>query len=199
MAKDTKTKILDAALEIFARDGYEGTNIKDIAESVGIVKSALYRHFASKEEIMKGVCEMMEQYYQEHFGSVEALPSIPKTTDELYEMTRKMVEFTVHDKKDREIRRILFAEQFHDEKIRDLASKHFLYDTRDIFTKVFEKMIKKGTIKKADPEILAFSYTAPIASLVHLCDREPEKEEETMKTLKKFVKQFVDAYGAKKK
>ena len=36
MANDTKERILDAALTSFAEKGYEGTNLLDIAESVGI-------------------------------------------------------------------------------------------------------------------------------------------------------------------
>ena len=51
MAKDTKERILAAALEMFSKNGYEGTNVRDIAVSLGIVKSGVYKHYASKEEI----------------------------------------------------------------------------------------------------------------------------------------------------
>jgi len=84
MRNDTKEKILEAALTIFARDGYVGTNIKDIAEAVGLVKSAFYRHYESKEDVWNAVYEMTSSYYDEHFGSAERLSCIPKNTDELY-------------------------------------------------------------------------------------------------------------------
>lgn len=45
MAKTTKERILDAALEMFAENGYAGTNMRDLAQSVGLTKSALYKHF----------------------------------------------------------------------------------------------------------------------------------------------------------
>ena len=51
MAKDTKERILATALELFSQNGYDGTNVREIAASLGLVKSALYRHFSSKEEI----------------------------------------------------------------------------------------------------------------------------------------------------
>lgn len=197
MAKDTKERILESALDIFAQDGFAGTNIKDIADSVGIVKSALYRHFASKEEIWNAVYEMMHTYYIEHFGSVEALPKIPESTAELYETTMRMVDFTVHDKKVRQMRKIIVTEQFRHEKIRDLASNYFLYDTHDIFEKLFAGMMENGSIRKDDPGILAFAYTAPVTALIHLCDREPEKEEEAFETLDKFLKHFINEYGVK--
>lgn len=194
MAKDTKEKILDAALEIFARDGYDGTNIKDIADSVGIVKSALYRHFTSKEEIFRAVYERIASYYTEHFGSEDKLPFLPGNTDELYNMTMRMVDFTIHDKKIIQMRKILNVEQFRNEAVRRLASHYFLYDTEAMFTKVFTEMIENGSLKKADPKILALAYTAPITVLIHLSDREPEKEQEVMDKIRSLTVLFIDTY-----
>lgn len=195
VAKDTKEKILDAALEIFARDGFAGTNIKDIAESVGIVKSALYRHFESKEEMWNAVLDMMIEYYDRNFGTADRLPSVPKTAEELYDMTMHMVDFTIHDRRVIQTRKILLTEQFRDDRIRALASKYFLYDTEAIFAKVFEGLMNSGSLKKRDPYILALSYTAPITALIHLCDREPEKESEALDKADRFVRQFIDTYG----
>ena len=49
MASDTKEKILAAALEMFSRNGYAGTNIRELSASLGLVKSGVYKHYASKE------------------------------------------------------------------------------------------------------------------------------------------------------
>ena len=51
MAKDTKEKILDTALEMFSTNGYAGTNIRELTAALGLVKSSMYKHFESKEEI----------------------------------------------------------------------------------------------------------------------------------------------------
>ena len=51
MAKDTKERILMAALEMFSQKGYAGTNIRELTASLGLVKSSMYKHFSSKEEI----------------------------------------------------------------------------------------------------------------------------------------------------
>ncbi len=191
MAGDTKERILEAALEIFARDGYSGTNIKDIADAVGIVKSALYRHFESKEDIWNSVCEKMDFYYAEHFGSKDNLPPIPKDADELYEMTLRMADFTIHDRKIIMMRKIFLSEQFRDEKIRLMTSRYLMYNTADIFTKIFDGMMKNGAIKNGDCDILAFSYTTPVSALIQLCDREPDREDEVMEKLKRFIRFFI--------
>lgn len=195
MAKDTKERLLEAALEIFARDGYTGTNLKEIAGAVGIVKSALYRHFDSKEAIWEAVKDMMADYYENHVGFGDKLPAIPQNTDELIEMTMRTIYFTVHDKKIVQIRKLLQVEQFRDEKTCECANNYFLFRTEAMFTKIFSAMMDNETIKKCDPEILAFSYTAPITVLIHFCDRNPDRENEAMEKMRNFIRQFIETYG----
>ena len=48
MAKDTKERILAAALDMFSQNGYAGTNIRELTASLGLVKSSMYKHFESK-------------------------------------------------------------------------------------------------------------------------------------------------------
>lgn len=197
MAKTTKTEILEAALFIFARYGYEGTNIKNISEAVGLVKSGIYKHYESKEAIWNAVIDMMEEYYEEHMKARKDSLTIPQNVEELYQMTMGMVNFTLHDQKVILTRRILAKEQFRDNRVRELASRHFVYDLEGMFTKVFAGMMEMKIIKRCDPDTLAISYTAPISVLIRLCDRDPEKEPEVMEKIQKFVKLFISEYGMK--
>ena len=87
-------------------------------------------------------------------------------------------------------------EQFRDEHVRDLATKHFLTGIEFIFTKVFEGMMANKSLKEGDPAMLAFAYTAPISSMVHLCDREPEKRAEALEKIKAFTVFFVKEHEA---
>lgn len=196
MAKDTKQKILEAALDMFAKNGYAGTNLRELSASLDLGKSSLYRHFDSKEEIWNAVMDMMVSYYAEHIGSADGLPGIPQSTDDLYEMTMRMINFTVHDEKIIKTRKLLLTEQFHDERARKLATRYFLDGTQSIFTQVFAGMTEAGTLKKTDVDFLAFSYSSSITALVHLCDREPENIPETIKRIECFVKHFIEVFGA---
>jgi len=45
--------------------------------------------------------------------------------------------------------------------------------------------------------MLAFIFTAPISSLIQLCTREPDKQDEVMKRAEEFVKYFIDSYVVK--
>ena len=99
MENTTKERILDAALAGFAENGYKGTNLRDLAAGMGLSKSALYRHYESKEDIWNAVLDRMEAYYSARFGSPEKTPPAPQSCDELYDMTMRMLDFTMHDKK----------------------------------------------------------------------------------------------------
>ena len=194
MENSTKEKILDAALISFAENGYKGTNLRDLAAGMSLSKSALYRHYESKEDIWNAVIDRMEAYYVSRFGSPEKLPPVPKSCDELFSMTMRMLDFTMHDKRVILTRQLLLKEQFRDERARQLATLHSLSGTKEIYTKIFAEMIENGILKRDDPEMLALSYTTPITALIHYCDREPEKESEIMRQVESFVKHFIKMY-----
>ena len=195
VAKDTKERILDAALEMFSKNGYAGTNIRELSASLGLVKSGVYKHFESKKAIWNALLDEMIAYYAEHFGSPEHLPPVPDSLEEFIQMTMQMVNFTVRDERIIKTRKVLTLEQFRDERARGLATKHFLTGLTDMFTRIFAGMMEKGLLRKNDPGMLAFAYTAPISALIHLCDREPEKTDEAIAQIEAFSRHFVRVYG----
>ena len=198
MAKDTKERILAAALELFSQNGYSGTNIRELTASLGLVKSSMYRHFESKEAIWNALLDEMIAYYEEHFGSSEHLPPVPNSPEELTQMTMRMVNLTVRDERIVMMRKVLTLEQFRDVRARELATKHFLTGLTEMFTHVFTGMMEKGLLRRDDAKMLAFAYTAPISALIHLCDREPEKTEEAMAQIEAFSRHFIKTYGKDK-
>ena len=195
MAKDTKERILETALEMFSQNGYNGTNIRELTAALGLVKSSIYKHFEDKEAIWNTLLDRMIAYYDEHFGSTEHLPPVLDSLEALVAMTMRMVDFTVHDEKIVMTRKLLTIEQFRDDRARALATKHFLTGLSEMFTHVFSGMMDRGLLRRDDPAMLAFAYTAPISALIHLCDREPEKTEEALKQVEAFSRHFIKEYG----
>ena len=59
----TKARIEKEALRLFAAKGVDATSVRDIALSVGVADAALYRHFASKEEIGRVI-------FATHYGAL---------------------------------------------------------------------------------------------------------------------------------
>lgn len=196
MAKGTREKILEAALDMFSKNGYTGTNMRELMASIGYAKSSTYRHFESKEEIWSTLLDEMIAYYGEHFSSPEHLPPVPDSLEELVSMTIRMVRITTRDETIVKTRKVLTLEQFRDDRARDLATKHFLTGLTEMFTVIFAGMMEKKLLRRDDPAMVAFAYTTPIAALIHLCDREPEKSGEALEQVEAFSRHFIRVYGA---
>jgi AcrR family transcriptional regulator len=60
--KKTREKIIKVATKLFAKYGFAGTSMDDIADRVGIRKASLYHHFSSKQEIYE---ELIERVFSE--------------------------------------------------------------------------------------------------------------------------------------
>jgi AcrR family transcriptional regulator len=63
---DTRARIQQVALELFAEQGYERTSLREVAERLGVTKAALYYHFKSKEDIVRSFTE-------DYFSRLDAL------------------------------------------------------------------------------------------------------------------------------
>ncbi|MBE5794622.1 MAG: TetR/AcrR family transcriptional regulator [Clostridiales bacterium] len=195
MQNTTKDRILEEALILFAENGYKGTNLRDLAARLGLSKSALYKHYESKEAIWNALLDKMEAYYAQRFGSMDNLPKTPDSLEEFIQMSMGMIRFTVHDPQIILTRKLLLTEQFHDARVCKLATKHFLEGTANIYAKVFEGMMAKGLLQKQDPAMMAFSFTAPISALIHLCDRETERQPEAFARMEAYLRYFLDLHA----
>jgi AcrR family transcriptional regulator len=69
---DTRTRIQQVALELFAEQGYEKTSLREIAGRLDVTKAALYYHFKSKEDIARSLVE-------DYFGQIGALITWART------------------------------------------------------------------------------------------------------------------------
>ncbi len=57
IADQRRDKILDAAMGVFGRFGFQKTSVQDLADAVSISKPGLYLHFASKDDIFEAAME----------------------------------------------------------------------------------------------------------------------------------------------
>ncbi|WP_031081056.1 TetR/AcrR family transcriptional regulator [Streptomyces sp. NRRL WC-3549] len=62
---NTRQRIQDVALELFAEQGYEKTSLREIAERLDVTKAALYYHFKTKEDILNGIFEDLNRPVEE--------------------------------------------------------------------------------------------------------------------------------------
>ena len=193
MMKTSKEEILNAALVVFSQKGYEGALLRDISSLLGITKPALYKHYESKEALWNAMIDYVERYYSEHTRAASGT-TVPDNWDEFRELSLRQIDFTLHDETVRRVRRLLTMEQFRNKRTADLATKHFITDIETRYAEIFTGMMEKGLLETEAPELLAFRYTAPITMMIHMCDRDPDREREIMHRIEAHIRQFSDEH-----
>jgi AcrR family transcriptional regulator len=66
----TRQRLVEAAVRRFYRDGFRSVGIDQILSDVGISKTAFYKHFESKEDLMIAALEMQNEWLQNTFRSM---------------------------------------------------------------------------------------------------------------------------------
>ena len=134
MAEGTKERILRIALELFAQNGYLGTSMNDIAGQLGFTKAALYKHYASKQEILDKIVEQMNRMDHERAEAYEMPETEPDGFAEAYLHTpiQKIHTYSLaqfdHWTKEpfsSNFRKMLTLEQYRDPKLAQLQRQHF--------------------------------------------------------------------------
>ncbi len=84
-----KEQIVEAALSLIAAKGVRRLSMAALARRVGLVPSALYRHFGSKQEILQAAVQLIGQKARENMRAVRGLS--PNSLDRLELLLREIV------------------------------------------------------------------------------------------------------------
>jgi AcrR family transcriptional regulator len=79
-----KSRIIQAAIKVFSKKGYQGSSIDEIAEEAGMSKSTLYTYFKSKLDILKVISA--KQNIAEKFHKTFEGYDYPEALEEFYNM-----------------------------------------------------------------------------------------------------------------
>lgn len=87
-------QIIEAALEIVGMEGVQALSIAGIADKIGIVPSAIYRHFKSKDEVLDGVLEILKSRLLDNVSQVrkKKTKSLQRLRDLLLLHARMIIE-----------------------------------------------------------------------------------------------------------
>ena len=135
MAGDTKERILETALELFAQNGYLGTSMNDIAGRLGFTKAALYKHYTSKQEILDRIVERMNEMDYERAKQFE----MPEGN--LTEIVAAYQKTPI-------------------EKVRAYSKAQFLHWTEEEFSSCFRKMLTLEQYREPQMAQLYQNYLA---------------------------------------
>lgn len=197
--EDTKQKILDKALELFSTQGYDSVSVGELAKAVGIKAPSLYNHFPSKQAIFDAIVESTAVQYESDTDQINihvqnAAQDIPVfteiTADALFEKVRQIFEYSLHNETISRFRRMMTIEQFRSPELAALYSRRYVERVLDYHAGIFQALIAAGEITAEDPDALAMMYVSPVLTLIGICDRQPEREQECLGKLQNHVRLF---------
>lgn len=204
---DTKQRILDEALTLFSEKGYANVFVGEIAERVGIKAPSLYKHYKNKRAIFEAIIDEMNKRFEEQTkalninGTDAAADSkiYQKMSEEnLLELGRQFFLYYLHDDYNKRFRKMLTVEQFHDKELADLYSKLYVDDPLSYQSMLLGMVSQAGILHTDNVDVMTLHFYAPIYFLLTLCDRDPSREPQALKTLEEHIKQFDRLYGREK-
>ena len=181
MAGDTKERILETALELFAQSGYLGTSMSDIARELGITKGALYKHYKSKQEILNSIVERMNKMDYERAEEYEMPETQPDGFAEAYLRTPiekirayGMAQFDHWTKEhfSSNFRKMLTLEQYRDPKLSGLYHDYLATGPVEYMAAIFRKLTDSDEAAMQ----LALEFYGPMFLLYSVYDGADEKE-----------------------
>lgn len=199
---NTKQEILEAALNLFSVQGYEATSISQIADAVGIRKASLYSHFESKQKLLDALVDEVLTQYNDHSLFARADWEDPAFTRDKQGMTPDLavrmilgqVRYILHDPQIAKSRKLLTIEQFQNPQLAALQTKQNYTDVMRYFTGFVRFLIGEGALADGDCESMAAQLCLPVTVWINLCDREPERENETLELIERHIRQFFKLY-----
>ncbi|MGJ7912910.1 TetR/AcrR family transcriptional regulator [Neobacillus sp. LXY-1] len=155
----TRDKIIEAALVLFAKNGYEGTTLTEIAKAVGIQKPSIYNHFKSKEEIFLTIYEKLLWL---HIHQIEKLMEEIKglsAKDQLFEILNLTVQYHIQSEEQSTfLSRSVF---FPPENLKKQLREQFMVAedaVSEILRTIINNGMENGEIRKGNIEDLIMSY-----------------------------------------
>ena len=202
--EDTKQRILEKSLELFSAKGYDAVSVGEIAKAVGIKAPSLYNHFPSKQAIFDAIVESTAAHYEKDTGRTDIhvqnvkqdCPTFSHISEQaLADKVRQIFLYSLHDKTISQFRRMMTLEQFRSPELAALFSERYVDRMISYHAGIFRSLIAGGEIRDEDPDTLAWMYVSPIIVLLSVCDRQPERESESLAKLDAHVKLFFRTFN----
>ena len=195
---NTKEKILESALELFARDGYEAVSVSMIADELGITKGALYKHYLNKRAIFDSIVARMDARDYDNArrfdlpgNLLEGMPEKFKNTglEKLCAYTMAQFLYWTEDEFASRFRKLISLERYRNGEMNALYQRYFGTGALSYIEKIFEGLGGQVNVGRS-AALLALEFYAPVFTLISQVDGGSEPGELAAR-LKEHMEAFV--------
>ena len=160
-SEERRRQIIDAAIGIIHEHGYPALAMRELSRRVGISEPAIYRHFASKEDIVIGILDRVAGMNRALCTELEQLPSV---AEQLRAFIRYHYSFLVRH---REITSVVFSESiFQPHSVLQDKMRETLAARWELLRKLVERGQQEGVIVSVDSDDLTTMILGSIRLLV---------------------------------
>lgn len=170
----TRDKIMQTALELFSRRGYEGVSIMDITKEVGINKATFYSHYASKAVLLEKIFDSFKnklinvgpkpEEYESLLRNNQNRKKLSMENILLDAFNRYVKEYTEPDMA--KIIRLAQMEQYRNPSAYGFMKDFFYVLPVNIAEYFFKVSMKLKIIKEEDASLLAYEFESVLLHLV---------------------------------
>lgn len=198
-AEATKEAILEAAINVFYKEGVSKATLEKIAAEAGVTRGAVYWHFKNKADIFavlhEQLCVPFADMVLENLEKNHTQP-----LEQLIEITTELLLDLEHDERKRSVLTIFFLKcEYSGEMEPFLAfQQEEKLKHRKLFSRYFEVAAKKGHLPKgADPDMLANAFVSYFTGIVFEYLRDP-KMFKLKKQAEALIRVFFEGAAVKK-
>jgi AcrR family transcriptional regulator len=153
-------EVLDAALDLFARNGFASTRMEDIAKAAGLSKAAIYLYFPSKTDVFKALVEARIVTLRDEIAAhVADMKHDPVAG--LREVVRLWA-ISNTDPRMVAVPRIVLAEAGRFPDLAEFYHRVVISQTQQVLVGLIEAGIKSGLFRPLDPKVVARALVAPM-------------------------------------
>ncbi|HWQ59369.1 MAG TPA: TetR/AcrR family transcriptional regulator [Clostridia bacterium] len=163
-AADTRREILEVALELFSRSGFDAVSIRDICARVGIKESTVYYHFENKRAILEELRLRFEQTAGDLMRTLDAAlrEPLPREGVSMSAVSDIFFERYLMDDFCNGFMRLMDRERGQDADMRRLYEQWMFDEPLGYQASVFGALMRAGVLPQGDCAHLALKYYAPI-------------------------------------
>ncbi len=167
--RSLKQELLARALKDIADKGVEEFSLRELAKELHVSHASPYRHFASKESLVK---ELTIQGYENLKAFMEhVIEKIEDPEQQLYELAFTYINFFVEN---RAYFSLMYEHPILDEVINEEIMPH-REQAYKILTGIIQNNMTKGTLRQGNVEEFAFMMWAYLHGVVLLWHRHPKQ------------------------
>jgi len=191
--------ILDAATEVFLRDGYLGTNMDEIASLSEVSKQTIYKHFASKEALFVEIVGSMTSAAGDLVHTEIELEEGGDLTAYLEDYAYRQLTVVLTPRV-MQLRRLVIGEVSRFPELAKVLYERGPLRAMSALATNFERLAARGLLTIDDPSVAASHFnwlvmSAPLNQAMLLGDAAIPQQAELRRHAVEGVRMFLAAYG----